>query len=286
MPHGRTQREKWDALAQSWYDSGPPSTPSPMDVEIVRRAANGARHRVVLILGCTPSYRHAMAVELDDAPQLIIVVDFSAKMYEVTTEMLRPTWPEMFIQSDWCDDFVSPTAELVIADRALDNVHPLRRRRFFENVRSHMDRGNLFLNHTALTDDLLERCPIQIVVDRWLDHSVNGADRRRCVDGLWDDLLTNSFRRTGSNGVLSLEPLLSDLSRLVDERQTPQQHRRATLVAELLERYGQALSDEWYTSSFEELCHVSAESFEIEDIKWANDYGAAEHHPHFLMRAR
>jgi hypothetical protein len=275
----RRARAKWDALALSWLDTGPPSIPSSGDLLLIRAALEGLRPSSSVLLGCTPSIRELLGAEF--AVPEISLVDFSRPMVDRTTNQLRPQWPERVFESDWLEDVGLRDQDVVVGDRALDNVPLVLRSDFYEIVRRYLRPGGLFICHTAVASPHIERLSVGELITLWLARRTAGESY--IVDGLFDDLLTNS-RPSGEAGALSVAYVLDDIYDFERLRGESDPARR--LVDDVLRAYGPSLSQEWYTQTLEEVLDESSSYFSIEDVQYSKDYRAADHHPIIVYSVR
>jgi hypothetical protein len=277
-----SQREKWNRLASTWYEAGPPSTPSRMDLQIYREVTERERPDGTIILGCTPSLRRLLGSATGATP--LMVVDFSEMMFNVTSAIVSPTWPEQFICADWCEDWPGVAAvDLILADRALDNVELGRRKAFFGAVQSHCRSGGLFVCHTAVEDNVLQRRSAKDLVEMWCGEWYAGVSLQDCVDGLWDDLLSIGVGRGENGSSLSVGRLWPTLSTIMAARPSGAEE---VLITEMERRYRFSREAEWFTGTIDEITKLADPWFTLEDTRWASDFRAAQHHPFLLLRRR
>lgn len=275
-------REKWDQLAARWYEHGPPSTPSRMDVDIYRRTLRAERAQSVMTLGCTPALRHLAGAEL--GVSRLVVVDFSSEMYRRTSELVSPTWGEDFVNVDWCDGEweVIPPVDVVLGDRALDNVPLAQRRAFFAAIRRQCRSEGLFVCHTGLDACQLADASSDALVEQWTAEWYSGTSLQDCVDGLWDDLLASRGKRTQQGAILSVEALWPHLTQIANHSRVSS--GRATLVRELQRQYRESKTAEWYATTLEQSVKSAHPHFVLERLALSHDYQAADHHPFLMLR--
>jgi len=282
---------KWDNLAATWVDTGPPASPSTQDIAnyrmLLEQALGHRRTGNLVILGSTPKLRDLLASE----PFLgfnVLCVDFSAKMYtQMSAAVGHPNPRETFHLEDWCT-FRAAGAEYdaILGDKCIDNVMPEDWDAFFSNVHYHLRPGGAFIVHLALADSRFQGVPLRDALAKWSDRLHSKQDSlRNAAAGFWEDLLTASAFKNGYHNTVTTSRFADEVEEALSHEAELDTHAQQ-LLHEFFRVFWPSRDDLWSSYQYAEIIERMSPYFFHERTLYSADYDVAPVQPLVLMRAR
>lgn len=268
------QRRKWSALAPSWNDSGPPAAPSHEDLALFVSLLERAGARRVLVLGCTPGLRNAVAVV--STVEEITVVDVTPAMFEHTLELIHRPELEQHVLAPWTDTGLPANSfDAIVGDKALDNVPPHDWPRLFGEFSRIGSPSGVLLQHVGMQATTSAAFTVPACLEAWCTRLNEGLPLAEAAAGFWEDLLTESSRRSRDE-TLSIAHWISELNE-------PGLDVTCQGAAELLKRFwedfGSSIGETWTDVSWALLERHAAPTYALTDCVYPSDYEAAVNQP-------
>ncbi len=174
--HYAKRKNKWDTLASTWVDTGPPASPSNEDVENYKQflleSLIGLNTGKFLLLGCTPKLR-TMLSSFDAFKRFeVICIDFSLEMYKETTKTIKSPNPnERFEFADWLKlNIGKEEFAAILGDKVIDNIMPDHWMTFFERLHYHLHPGGYFITRLALADRRFKFVTFESALKKWTNY--------------------------------------------------------------------------------------------------------------------
>ena len=217
------QQRKWDLLADTWIDAGPPASPSAGDIkiykELLSKSLQYPGEGKIILLGSTPKIRDIFLSQNGFRENEVFCIDFSEKMYLQTSKTLKKNPREQFVLGNWLDfNIGSRVYDVVMGDKAIDNIMPEDWQRFFGQVHSHLRTGGSFIVHLALADERFRGIGFSGALAKW---SAMYADTKQpmgqIVAGLWEEILTASAFKDGYHNTVTIDRFSDEVERLLDQ---------------------------------------------------------------------
>src|ERR1700674_32881 len=148
---------KWDYLAETWHDAGPPASPSAEDLKIysclLGRSIKNVESPKIMILGSTPRLR--ASVGRLDVP--VTCVDMSKRMFAKTRSLVSPrNSRERLVCQDWLHLHLPRSKfSAIVGDMILDNVPYERWLVLKERLIAHLRNGGVVITRVAPSDSSL-----------------------------------------------------------------------------------------------------------------------------------
>lgn len=274
--------KKWDELATTWQDAGPPATPSREDLHYFARLLGApASHSAILILGSTPSLRSLLAGRCGNSK--VVCVDFSQRMYEATSAILGTMNPnESFVCSDWTQmELGSESFSAVIGDKAIDNVHPSRWRAFFSAVHRVLKKRGIFVVHMAFSDLSFRGITVEQSLRKWASLvRETGLEQRDAIAGLWEDLLTASAFYGGEYfNTVRVDRFEKEIMFVRDQLRGISDSVENHILEGFIHTFGTSVSSEWSSYTLEDIVTITSDLFSVDEIEFSTDYMAARFQP-------
>jgi len=277
---------KWNRLAETWSLSTPPAVPSEEEVQIFQGCTLKYKPRTtfrVVILGSTKELRKMFLKDSALADTKVYCVDWSERMYSRSTEMGHISNPnECFVCEDWQKfRLTGEYADVILGDKAIDNVPYLLWEGLFEHLHSILRPGGGLVLHLGLTTDQFAGITFQGALSRW---ATAVDDRKATLDnaasGLWEDCLTGSAFVGGTDPhICSLSKYATEISEFRTKLPSITNATVISLFRELERLFGSSFDDEWAAYTMDEVQETAAAFFDVRGVYYAADYAAAPSSP-------
>lgn len=281
---------KWDRLAETWVDTGPPASPSANDIEhyrvLLEQATAPRSAGNLLILGSTPSLRNLVASAFPAFS--VTCVDFSVKMYDrMSSAIAVANSRERFHQGDWCTFALARgECDAILGDKCIDNVMPDKWDDLFANIHRQLRPGGAFIVHLALVDDRFRDTNLDQALSKWSRRLEQGHDSlRNAAAGLWEDLLTASAYKEGYHNTVTTSRFADEMERLAAHEDDLDSDARR-LLDEFVRVFWSSRDDVWSSYDYADIIARMSPYFFHEQTLYSSDYDVASVQPLVLMRAR
>lgn len=287
------QKGKWDALASTWVDTGPPASPSDEDVENYKKllieGLSGLHTGKIILLGCTPKLRDMLSnYELFERFE-VVCVDFSLTMYERTTRALKhPNKNERFELADWLTfDLGKEKFNAVFGDKVIDNIMPDEWTTFFARIRHHLCSNGSFIVHLALADDRFKKVTFFSAFEKWAySHAQRKAPLEQIVSGLWEDTLTASAFKDGNyHNTVKIGRFADEVEELYRKRDSLTSVHQE-ILNEFIRVFWDSREDQWSSYQYQEILNKMSNYFVHDKTIYSRDYDVASIQPIVRMKAR
>jgi hypothetical protein len=281
-------REKWRLLAEGWMSLTPPAAPSKGDIALYIGAGRVTSSSNVLLLGCTPALRQALARH----GAAFATVDFTPEMLSKSLSIFPAAPAEVVANADWLDlPFASNHFDCVLGDKVIGNVMPNDWPTWFANLHRVTREDAVIV--TRITLSALQESPSDDSrtfgdrVDYWSDLVSRGVmSVEHAVSGLWEECMTASVEwldeGVGTQVLARATP--GSLEHLIDDRQTP------TVQVEVLEafrkRFWPSRNAKWSAYTLDGIRRTAEPWFEVSDVLHSEDYIEAANQPLLVLSRR
>jgi len=277
-------KEKWQALSNTWYNAGPPATPSCDDISIYRQfistTMRGRNVDSALLLGCTPSLRILMA-QLGIA---VTCVDINQSMITNTTSSLGDAvTKESFVCQDWLKmDLEGKQFPIIIGDKVFDNVPYENWAIFKDKILLHLSSTGSFIVRVAPQDTLLLGRTFSELLTKWtLLYSKQQLTLREAASGLWEQALGASAKIVP--GRQTIDVFTAEIELLTKNFAQTSEHRKIVLD-EFRQLFEHSIKHEWTSYTLGNVIDALNEELRLTAIGRAKDYEVAIRQPilHFV----
>ena len=293
MEAQKRSKQKWDRLATTWVDTGPPASPSNEDIEnfrnLLQDAIGDLSEGKIIILGSTPRLRDMLATHPRFQNFEVVCVDFSEEMYRRTTALVKhPNPNERFVLSDWLEfDIGFYEFHAVLGDKVIDNIMPQNWKAFFRRVHHHLRTNGSFIVHLAPQNMTFQYVTFAQSLHKWSEyHSRPEGSLERAAAGLWEECLGASAFYDGtrhntqktSRFLNEVESILAQIGSL------DRSHRE--VFDEFIRVFWSSRDDEWSSYDYAEILAVMDEYFSHDKTVHSGDYSVATIQPIVRMKAK
>lgn len=283
--HYLEQKRKWDALATTWIDTGPPASPSNEDLEnyslmLLDGLSKGASGQVIL-LGCTPKIRNMFATVDKLKDVRLVCVDFSEKMHTQTTTAMSIDNPnETFLLENWLDfDLGRHKFDAILGDKAIDNIMPDDWDRFFSRIYHHLRPGGSFIVHLALADEQFKNISFHDALDKWANmRMTSDQSLGQIASGLWEDLLTASAYKDGYHNTVTINRFSNEVEAYTNEIENANGYRKE-VFNEFKRLFWESKEDLWASYQYQEILDTMSKYFSHTQTLYSHDYDVAKVQP-------
>lgn len=276
--------KKWDSLAETWHDAGPPASPSPDDLKIytrfLRRAVKNVDSPKIMILGSTPRLRTLVArLEVP-----VTCVDISKRMLTKTSRLVtHKNTRERLVCQDWLHlDLPGPKFCAIVGDKILDNVPYERWLLLKERLIAHLRNGACFITRVAPQDRSLCESSFDGLLKKWAGQYDDGVlSLQKAASGLWEQTLGASAQTIPGKQSISIFNEEIKYLEQIKERLRPSE---AALISEFTKLFGKSLRYEWTAYTLGNVIDALAEELTLVNMDRARDYAAARRQPILMFK--
>jgi SAM-dependent methyltransferase len=280
------QKDKWDRLASTWTDAGPPASPSKGDVEnfrtLLEEVIDPSNVLNAMILGCTPALRTMLAGLGTSIHLNVVCVDFSRAMYERTTELITYRNPqERFVLSDWLSvDITEHEFDFVLGDKVIDNTMPDDWPVLFERIHHHLRPHGYFLVRLAPQNLALNGISFSESLDKWAElYSQHNRTLEGVVSGLWEEILGASAFRGGRRHYTQKTERFDDEVEVIRTRIDLLDQYKREVFEEFIRVFWDSKGDEWSSYDYEQILNAMSTYFVHDKTLYSSDYEVASRQP-------
>lgn len=277
--------DKWDALAETWHDSGPPASPSHQDIRIyakfLRQAVKSTDGQNIMLLGCTPHIR----VLLNRMKLFTTCVDISEKMLSNTTATLpRTITREKQVCQDWLEmDFEGSQFSAIVGDKILDNVPYTEWPKLKERILRHLVPKGFFITRVAPQDISLIGQSFKELLGKWaLLYESQHVPIREITSGLWEQALGASTLSVPGRQSISV---FAEEIKALEIRKDELKASEAAILMELRGLFAKSFQYEWTAYTLGGIVDAFAEELVLIALERASDYPVAKRQPILMFRA-
>lgn len=259
-------RAIWESNARTWALRSWPRRPSPDDLAIYRRLAGERLAGRTMLLGATPELRDLLA---EGSPP--VVVDSSAAMYAVTTELLQAADPalETWVEADWRElPFEADSFDLILGDMIWWGLSLRRQHEVLAGIARVLAPDGLYIGRLRCTDRTRTAQDATEAVRRFLARVEAAPEEASRVQGpmlawLYDHTQRTELHRLDRERTRTL--LLELAERAEFERHRDYLREAASLV----------IGANWTSQTREELLELFATRMEVVAEERAEDYDSS-----------
>jgi len=286
------RKRKWDTLAETWQDTGPPASPSIEDIgnyrKLLQEQLASVRDGRIIILGSTPRLRDMLAEDDHFRQFEVVCVDFSTLMYERASHITKTrNSKERLELADWLTfDVGSKMYDAVLGDKVIDNIMPTDWHTFFLRIHSHLRPGGGFIAHLALADEQFRNVTFTSALTKWSGiYDAGISPLEDVVSGLWEDVLTASAFKDGNYFNTVKTGRFSDEVEQLQLRREHLANSQARVFDEFIRVFWPTHDDEWSSYKYEEIIERMKGYFEHDCTVFSSDYNVATVQPIVRMKA-
>jgi hypothetical protein len=277
--------KKWNALAETWNETGPPASPSTQDIKnyqmFIRKATRGIDGASILMLGCSPILRTIIR-QLNLS---VTCVDISEKMLIKTTSFLSNQCSnENLVCQNWLEmDLHGFVFQVVIGDKVLDNVPYSQWLQLKKQILIHLKPEGAFITRIAPQDfRLLNKSFYELLV-RWSTLYERGdVSIKQAVSGLWEQALGASAKSIP--GSQSINFFADEINELVKNMENYSTSTR-TIMCEFLDLFGTSSEYEWSAYTLGSVIDALSEELTLVALARADDYPTARRQPILMFQS-
>jgi len=286
-------KEKWNRLASTWVNTGPPASPSDEDISnfsnLLQDALSDKSTGTIMILGCTPKLRDLLCDFKGFKSFDVVCVDFSREMYERTTESVKCHNPrEQFVLEDWLTmDIGQQRFDAVLGDKVIDNVMPGDWTTFFERVHYHLRPHGYFIVHLAPQNMTFKHITFSTSLDKWADfYRHYRGSLERAASGFWEEVLgATAFKGGMRHNTQKIERLEDEVEAIRMKLDSLDQYHQDVFNV-FLRVFWNSREDEWSSYDYEEILWVMNKYFTHDKTLHSKDYIVASIQPIVRMKAK
>lgn len=290
--HYLEQKRKWDSLATTWIDTGPPASPSNEDMQnyslMLLDSLSTSTKGQVILLGCTPKIREMFAT-IDGLKDVnLTCVDFSEKMHSQTTTAMSTSNPnETFILDNWLDfDLGKHKFDAILGDKAIDNIMPDDWDRFFSQIYYHLRPSGSFIVHLALADKQFKNISFNDALDKWVNmRMTSNQSLEQIASGLWEDLLTASAYKDGYHNTVTISRFSKEVEAYSDEIGIVNEYQQE-VFNEFKRLFWKSKEDLWASYQYQEILDAMSKYFSHTQTLYSHDYDVAKVQPIIRMTTK
>lgn len=283
--HYLEQKRKWDALATTWIETGPPASPSDDDINIYKsmliESLSGKTNGQVALLGCTPKIRKLFTTTKELRDIKLVCIDFSESMHFQTTKVLDKQNPnEKFFLGNWLDFNIREHAfDVILGDKAIDNIMPDDWDQFFMQLQYHLSPGGSFIIHLALADDDFRKITFESALEKWANIYDNSQESLgQIASGFWEDLLTASAYKDGYHNTVTISRFAPEVDAFLKSIDQSDKLRQE-IFYEFKRIFWDSKDDLWSSYQYQEIIDFMGKRFSHKQTLFSTDYDAAKVQP-------
>jgi hypothetical protein len=288
-----SNKEKWDRLASTWVDAGPPASPSDEDIEnyksLLLEGLGRAQAGRILVLGSTPRLRDMLCGAHELRKFTIDCVDISEQMYLRTSQSTLCHNPnERLVVSDWLTmELGKHQFHAVLGDKVIDNVHPENWVALLRRVYYHLRRSGCFIVRLAPQNTELRGVTFNSALEKWAGrYQQNAVSLAGAASGFWEELLgASAFQGEERHKTQKTARFSDDLEASLAQFDLLDQNYQAVLN-EFIRVFWASREDEWSSYDYDEILGLMGKYFRHGRTIYSTDYAAGGLQPIICMRAK
>lgn len=279
-------KKKWDALAEGWQETGPPSSPSRQDIASYRRylisAIGGIEKPEVILLGCTPKLR-SMIGSLGVA---LTCVDVSAQMILATGNAVRSDVNrERVVRQNWLRMRLGKNRyAAILGDKVFDNLPHNNWNDFKKNIIWHLTPSGSLVTRVSPCDPSLIGRSFGQLFREWLIRYRNGeVSCRDAASGLWEQALGASSKVIPGPQTIGVFRKELDAITKGSKGRGPEQDR---LLGEFARLFGRGSEFQWTAYTLGDVIDTMEDELILTRIARSSDYLAGGRQPVLQFKVR
>ena len=272
---------KWDKIAQTWSDMGPPASPSNDDLDALKTAIasglSGKDRPKLAILGVTPKIREMLAVtQISDLQ--VYLIDNSEPMVEASLAAVPLYRCETIMPMNWLNigSELAGEFDMIVGDKFLDNVPYTEWHALIHSLSNATTEAAELAFRVGFQDESFSSFSLSQSIEKWSNVALKEGDQDRALVGFWEELLgASAYRPNHSNrtSVQSISKFDSELKfDLYSER-----HRN--FLQRFIAQFADTFPHEWTSYTKSDLERSLLPLFEIKGLHYSSDYPAADRQP-------
>lgn len=293
MDVNRFSKIKWDRLASTWVDTGPPASPSNEDIEnfrsLLQEGLSETSRGKIMVLGSTPRLRDMLCETEAFTHFEVVCVDFSQQMYERTTKLTKCHNPkEQFFLSDWLTmDIGRHQFNAALGDKVIDNVMPGNWATLFEKIHYHLQPRGYFIVHLAPQNMTFKHVTFSGSLDKWADYfRRHEGSLGQAASGFWEEILgASAFKGNKRYNTQKIERFAKEVKAISDQLSSLDQAHQA-VFNEFIRVFWNSRKDEWSSYDYVEILSEMAPYFIHDKTAHSKDYNVASIQPIVRMKAK